>query len=112
MFMASALPGKAFTKISTATPLNYIMKRACTIAGLRPIWTSHASRCGWATEAWMRGVPFTTLRELGRWKSHSSLRIYLDSVGAMAIMKAPEALRAQQWTAAMDGHDFERFWAG
>ena len=82
------------------------------MAGLRPIWTSHSSRCGWATEAWMRGVPFDTLREMGRWKSDSSMRIYLDSVGAMAILREDEALRAQQWTAALDGPNFERFWAG
>ena len=49
---------------------------------------------------------------MGRWKSDSSLRIYMDSVGAMAVMNEPEVLIAQQWTAALDEQAFESFWRG
>ena len=82
------------------------------MAGIKMVWTCHAARAGWATEAWMRGVPFTQLRELGRWKSDSSLRVYLDAVGAMAIQNEPETRAVAGWTAAMDGAAFDSYWRG
>ena len=112
MLMSNAVRSEAFTKLHSVTALNYLIKKAARLAGLRPVWTAHASRCGWATEAFMRGVSFTQLREMGRWKSDSSLRVYLDSVGAMAVQNEPEMLQAQHWAAAFDGAAFEGYWRG
>ena len=112
MLMEAATWGCTFTHLRTTTAFNYLIKKACRMAGIKMVWTCHAARAGWATEAWMRGVPFTQLRELGRWKSDSSLRVYLDAVGAMAIQNEPETRAVAGWTAAMDGAAFDSYWRG
>ena len=50
--------------------------RALGITGLTP----HSPRAGWASYWRLAGMPFTELRELGRWSSDKSLRIYLDII--------------------------------
>ena len=53
--------------------------------GLPFKWTPHSARAGFASEARARGVPFTEIQEQGRWISASSLRVYIDCVGAAQI---------------------------
>ena len=48
-------------------------------------WTPHGARAGYASESRAAGKPFTEIQEEGRWISASSLRIYIDCVGAAAI---------------------------
>lgn len=54
-------------------------------AGLAGSYTPHSPRAGFATESVAEGQDFVTVREGGRWLSDSSLRIYLDLVGAASL---------------------------
>ena len=49
-------------------------------------WGPHSPRAGWATESRAEGLPFSEIREGGRWLSDSSLRIYLDVAGADGVL--------------------------
>ena len=60
--------------------------------GLRPKWTAHTPRAGWATTLWLLGMPFSELRDAGRWQSDASLRCYLDIISATETL-AEEELR-------------------
>ena len=54
-------------------------------AGLDAGYTPHSSWAGYATESIAEGKDFVSVREGGRWLSDSSLRIYLDLVGAASL---------------------------
>ena len=53
--------------------------------GLEVGWTPHSPRSGFASELTAAGVPFTELRERGRWLADSSLRTYIDVVTSASI---------------------------
>ena len=55
--------------------------------GLDVGWTPHSGRAGFASDCRAEGRPFEEIREAGRWQSDSSLRIYLDIVGAHQILQ-------------------------
>ena len=62
-----------------------LLKSAEARIGFFPGWSPHSARAGFASEARASGVPFTELREAGRWVADSSLRVYLDEVAAAGI---------------------------
>ena len=70
-----------------------LLARACVALSL-PMFTPHSARAGFATDLWMEGLDFVSIRELGRWRSDSSLRIYLDAV---AVNATAASLSVQQW---------------
>ena len=53
--------------------------------GINAGWTPHSPRAGFATESITNRVPFTEVRETMRHASDTSLRIYIDIVGAKAV---------------------------
>ena len=62
-------------------------------------WGPHSPRAGFASESAALGVPFETIRETGRWRVDSSLRIYIDVVQASQV---GTALRAAGLQPALD----------
>ena len=54
-------------------------------------WGPHSPRAGFATDLKMEGASFEEIREGGRWLSDSSLRIYLDVIGATMVLRAMQA---------------------
>ena len=48
-------------------------------------WSPHSPRAGFASEASAMGMSFEQIRETGRWKVDSSLRVYVDMVQAAHI---------------------------
>lgn len=58
---------------------NRRMKKVALSFGLQDVgWTPHSPRAGFASDSIAAEMPFTTLREFGRWQHDSSLRGYLD----------------------------------
>ena len=53
--------------------------------GLEIGFTPHSPRSGFASELWSSGVPFSDIRERGRWVADSSLRTYIDVVASAQI---------------------------
>ena len=47
--------------------------------------TGHSARAGWATRLRQMGIPFPEVKEKGRWTQDTSLRTYLEVVGAQNI---------------------------
>ena len=87
-----------------------LLRRVEAQLGLSVGWTPHSGRAGYASDSRAEGVPFEEVREQGRWQSDSSLRRYLDIVGASSIgvslraaglAKALEVL-ATRWTEWVD----------
>ena len=65
--------GRVLKKISKMLQIEHL--------GLTP----HSPRAGFASQASLEGKTFLEIREKGRWLSDSSLRVYLDVVGALSI---------------------------
>ena len=66
------------------------ISKACELVHIDPIWTAHCPRAGWATGRILAGQPFPDMQEDGRWKSAASARIYLDAIGGMDALQAPD----------------------
>ena len=64
---------------------NLWLKHVSRRSGAAIDWTPHSARAGFASEARLGGKSFVEVRELGRWLSDSSLRIYLDLVETASI---------------------------
>ena len=62
-----------------------MIKSAIKSLGLDGAWTPHSPRAGWAVEHRLRGTPFAEIRELGRWRSDSALRTYLDVANSLYL---------------------------
>ena len=110
MLLTAADPRQPLSSVRTVTQLNVLLRRAGRLAGLTMVWTAHCARAGWATELYLQGLPFGELRERGRWRSDQSLRIYIDTVSAMALQAAPDVERLQVWIRRFGGPSFETFW--
>ena len=48
-------------------------------------WTRRSGWAGYASDSRAEGISFEEIREGGRWQSDSSLRRYLDIIGASSI---------------------------
>ena len=64
---------------------NHLLKTIEGRLGIKAGWTPHSARAGYATEAIAKGVTFLEVKETGRWLSDSSLRVYIDIIGASTI---------------------------
>ena len=75
---------------------NRVLKEIEKTLNLSTNSTPHSPRAGFATELRACGAPFSEIREQGRWLSDSSLRVYLDVVGAaqLEVNHQMESLRA------------------
>ena len=62
-----------------------LLRTAQTSARLEAGYTPHSPRAGFATESIAEGLDFVAVREAGRWLSDTSLRVYLDLVGAASL---------------------------
>ena len=62
-----------------------LFKQVEKTLGVSVGWTPHSPRAGFASEAIARGLPFSEVREAGRWRADSSLRTYIDIVAAAQI---------------------------
>lgn len=62
-----------------------LLKRAEEALRISVGYTPHSARAGFATDMRVGGVSFTDIREAGRWVADTSLRVYLDVMGAAQI---------------------------
>ena len=62
-----------------------LIRDAQVAARLEAGYTPDSAGAGFATESIAEGRGFVTLRESGRWLSDTSLRVYLDLVGAASL---------------------------
>ena len=56
-------------------------------------FSPHSPRAGWATEQFLSHVPVATIKLKGRWASESSLKIYLDVLGAAYSLEGVASAR-------------------
>ncbi len=61
------------------------------LLGVNMGWGPHSPRAGFATDLKLEGASFEDIRKGGRWLSDSSLRIYLDVIGATMVLRALRA---------------------
>ena len=80
------------------------IKLVDTGLGLNLGFSPHSARAGYATDMQLQGVPFNQIKEGGRWLSDSSLRVYLDVLGATQAPRlmrlkglAPQLAAADRW---------------
>ena len=69
----------------TIKQYNALLKRAEDRLQISVGYTPHSPRAGFASQARAGGMDFVELREQGRWLSDSSLRVYLDVLGAASL---------------------------
>ena len=66
-------------------------------------WTPHSARAGFATDCRTEGMGFREIMEAGRWQAETSLRVYLDILGASDIsikLRGKGLAPALQWAAS------------
>jgi integrase len=90
LFGSSTPVGARLTNLVSTGQYAGALRRGAVQQGLEPRWTPHCPRAGWATETWLAGADFTALREAGRWRSDTSLRVYLDVVAATRLTDEPD----------------------
>ena len=73
------------------------LRKACCALRLPGHWTSHSPRAGWATARHVAGQPTADLVADGRWASASTLRGYLDAVGALQAEAEVTTLLLDEW---------------
>ena len=69
----------------------FLFQTAEAALGLQAHFTPHRPRAGWARDCAAEGVLFSEIKARGRWVSDSSLRTYLDVIGASSISVAVQA---------------------
>jgi integrase len=84
-FLSSTPVGCHLTSVTTTSQYSRLLSKAMLALKVPNLWTPHSPRAGWASDSVLRGLPFTDIREHGRWVSDSSLRHYLDVVGTLAV---------------------------
>ena len=97
-FKSTTSDAALLSNIHSVQAYNILIKRAAQKLGLAAAYSAHSPRAGWATTMRTLGMGFLELREMGRWTCDSSLRIYLDIVGAenLALVEA-SAVRWGRW---------------
>ena len=108
-FWAATPPGARLTNCASLTAYASCLRRGASAAGMMPRWTPHCPRAGWATESWLKGMDFTTLREAGRWRSDASLRIYFDTIAAVRLTDEPDIAAALPAALSIDSNFFN-YW--
>jgi len=73
-------PSAPLSDLSSTAQLQAMFTRRLSEARTPQRFTPHCPRAGWATTRFAQGQPFVSLREDGRWRSVTYLRIYLDVV--------------------------------
>jgi len=78
---ATRTPAAApLSDLATTAQLQAVFTKRLAEARIPQRYTPHCPRAGWATTRFAQGQSFVSLREDGRWRSDTSLRIYLDVV--------------------------------
>ena len=93
MFHRATPPTARLTDVCSYRAYNLMYKAAVGAAQLPAGITPHAARAGWASARYAAGQSFPDLREDGRWRSETALRIYLDTVTATDLLET-ERFRA------------------
>ena len=85
-FYLGTRPGERLSGVSTVGEYNRLLALACKAWKIEKLRiTGHSARAGWATRLRQMGIPFPEVKEKGRWTQDTSLRTYLDVVGAQNI---------------------------
>jgi len=81
----------------TTTQQTWWMRKACVVLQLPTMWTAHSPRAGWATARHVAGQSATDLMVDGRWNSLTTLKIYLDAIGALGASDIEGIQRLEGW---------------
>ena len=81
-----------------------LLARGEVSMGVEAGFTPHSPRAGFATDSIAEGAGFIETKEAGRWVCDSSLRVYLDIVGAAAIATACKLRGLESAQAYAVGH--------
>jgi hypothetical protein len=94
-FRATTAFGSMLSSHSSLSSYNKYIGVAAKHFGLDQVgWTAHSPRAGYASDAAILGLDFTTVREHGRWVSDKSLRGYMD---VMSVMGGELALQLRPY---------------
>ncbi len=80
-------PDGLFMSPLTLMDFRYMLRLGEYKLGIKVGWSPHSGRAGFATDKKLVVTPFEEIREGGRWQPDSSLRTYLEVVGATAVLK-------------------------
>ena len=93
-FYLGTRPGEKLSAVETPTEYNRLLALACKAWNISDLHiTGHSARAGWATRLRQQGVPFPEVKEKGRWTQDTSLRTYLDVIGAQNISERTMHMR-------------------
>lgn len=85
---------------------NKVIRDAMQVLKLAPgKWSGHSARSGRASDLFLGGTDFVTIRETGRWSCDSSLRVYLD-VATVLCANINQELEAAPADAERSESDF------
>ena len=90
-------PDSRLSSMTKLYHLQALISRGLAELAIDIRFTPHCPRAGWATFRHTAGQAFTDLREDGRWRTDSSLRVYLDTVSNCNVLAAPAVARQLGW---------------
>jgi integrase len=105
-------PGDApVGKWSTTAQMTYWIRKASGPLGVPcDRWSAHSARAGWASARQLSGQPIDDLLIDGRWASVSTLRVYLDVLGAMTTELETSSPALDTWLDAQEASLRNRFY--
>ena len=78
-----------------------LLDRTCGYFRVLP-YKAHSPRAGCATDSWLAGIDFVSIREQLRHQNDRSLRVYLDTVSAYAALTRSDGARWGELAAALE----------
>lgn len=102
LFLATTPWGARLSDISSYRYLSHWLTVGLRSACYGYRYTPHCLRSGWTTWRFFGGQPTLDLMADGRWKSKTSLRVYLDAVTAADTMQDPHMISRASYLAALE----------
>jgi len=102
LFIATTPVGARLSDIHSYRALVHWLSVGLRASGYTARYSPHCLRSGWATWRFLSGQPILDLMTDGRWKSESSLRVYLDAVSAADSMSDPHMISRTTWIAQLE----------
>ena len=109
-FLRVTPAGCRLTDWKRAPDITAALRSACETCSVKPRWTAHSARAGWASAHWLLGTSFSDLKEMGRWSSDAACKVYLDVIAASAAARDDDIARWSKEIAYWD-YQFAARWA-
>ena len=102
-FKATTPPGTRLSDICSYAQLSLVLRAVLIYCGYVTPYTPHCMRAGWATWRFVNGQPRGALMSDGRWRSETSMMVYLDATAAADSLADSVMEQRLHWITQLEG---------